>query len=198
MGRASSASVFGGLHGNLKSPYDTPFLPKTIYAGSKLLGETLAQHYYDNYGVDVIGLRYTFVTGHGMPNSIGGKFIQELCEKPARGEKGIVPWGEDRPDWLWAGDAGRATALALAAPPTKTRAFNVAGDSGSVHSAIEFVKTLLPGADIEAEPNKMGFLNLDGSLTEAEIGYRPEWSMQQQIVAHINRARKAAGLPLVG
>ena len=195
---ASSAGVFGGSYGNEKVPNDAPFQPGSIYAASKVLGEALAKHYHKNYGLDVIGLRYTFVTGHGMPNSIGGKFIQELCEKPARGEKGLVPWGEDTPDWLWAGDAGRATMLALGAAPTKTRAFNVAGDPGSVTTAIEYVKSLLPGAEIEAEPGKMGFNNFDGSVAEKEIGYTPEWTMKKQILEHVNRARSNAGLPLVG
>ncbi len=194
---ASSASVFGGSYGDKKIPNDAPFQPNTIYAGSKLLSEKLAEHYFNNYGLDIIGLRYTFVTGHGMPNSIGGKFIEELCEKPARGEKGRVPWGEDNPDWLWAGDAGRATMLALDAKTTKTRAFNVAGDPGSVSSAINFIKEILPGSDLEPLPGKMGFNNFDGSVTEKEIGYKPEWTMKKQIVAHINRARKNANLELI-
>ncbi len=194
---ASSASVFGGSYGNKKIPNDAPFQPTSIYAGSKLLGEKLAEHYFDNYAVDVIGLRYTFVTGHGMPNSIGGKFIQELCEKPACGRKGRVPWGEDHPDWLWGGDAGRATMLALLAKTTKTRAFNVAGDPGSVVSAINFIKDILPGSDLEALPGKMGFNNFDGSVAEKEIGYKPRWSMKKQLVAHINRARENANLELI-
>lgn len=194
---ASSASVFGGSYGNKKIPNDAPFQPTSIYAGSKLLSEKLAEHYFNNFGIDVIGLRYTFVTGHGMPNSIGGKFIHELCEKPAIGEKGLVPWGEDNPDWLWGGDAGRATMLALSSKKTNTRAFNIAGDPGTVISAIDFIKEILPGSEIEPLPGKMGFNNFDGSVAEREIGYKPKWSMKKQLVAHINRARKTNNLELI-
>tara|TARA_B100000686_G_C16694041_1_gene919417 strand:- start:8 stop:949 length:942 start_codon:yes stop_codon:yes gene_type:complete len=194
---ASSASVFGGSFANEKIPNNAAFKPTSIYAGSKLLGENLAEHYHYNYGLDVIGLRYTFVTGHGMPNSIGGKFIEELCEKPALGKKGRVPWGDDNPDWLWAGDAGKATMLALTVNKTKTRAFNVAGNSGSVKSAIEYIKNILPGSDIEPLSGKMGFNNFDGTVAEQEIGYKPEWTMEMQLKEHVNRARRNAGLSLI-
>lgn len=194
---ASSASVFGGSFANEKIPNNAAFKPTSIYAGSKLLGENLAEHYHANYGLDVIGLRYTFVTGHGMPNSIGGKFIQELCENPAIGKKGRVPWGDDNPDWLWAGDAGRATMLALSAKKTETRAFNVAGDPGSVKAAIDYIKNILPESDLEPLPGKMGFNNFDGTVALKEIGYKPEWTMENQLKAHVNRARKNAGLSLI-
>jgi len=87
--------------------------------------------------------------------------------------------------------------LALSANPTQTRAFNVAGDPGSVSSAINFIKEILPGSDIEPLPGKMGFNNFDGSVTEKEIGYKPEWTMKKQIVAHINRARQKANMKLI-
>lgn len=194
---ASSAGVFGGGWGDAPIPQDARFRPHGIYGASKVMGEALAEHYHEHYGVDAIGLRYTFVTGHGMPDSIGRKAIVELCEKPAVGELAKPFWTEDTPDFLWAGDAGRAAALALDAKPTKARAFNIGGDPRKMTDAIAYVQKLCPDARIEPQPGEMGLSRLDLSVTEAEIGYRPEWTMERQMVAHVNRARAARGLPLV-
>ncbi len=196
MAWASSAGIFGGGYPRGEAiANDARPAPPTIYAASKVMGEALSVHYHDNYGIEAIGLRYTFVNGHGMPNSIGGKVLDELCRKPAVGEAGVVPWGDDSPDWLWAGDAGRATALALDAPPTKTRAFNIAGDNHPMADAIDCVRSILPDAQLTAEPGGLGFNRLDGGAAEAELGYKPEWTMQRQLRAHIDRAREDAGLP---
>lgn len=194
---ASSAGVFGGGWGDTPIPNDAPFRPHGIYGASKVMGESLAEHYHAHYGVDVIGLRYTFVTGHGMPDSIGRKAIEELCEKPAVGELAKPFWTEDTPDFLWAGDAGRATALALDCAPTKTRAFNIAGNPRKMTDAIAYVQKLCPDARIEPQGGRMGFSMVDPSVTAKEIGYTPEWTMERQMVAHVNRARAAKGLPLV-
>ena len=194
---ASSAGVFGGGWDDKPIPNDARFRPHGIYGASKVMGEALAEHYNAAYGVDVIGLRYSFVTGHGMPDSVGRKAIVELCEKPALGEPSQPIWTEDTPDFLWAGDAGRATAMALDCKPTKTRAFNVGGDPRKMTDAIAYVQKLCPGAKMELQPGKMGFNKLDLSTTTAEIGYTPEWTMERQMVAHVNRARASKGLPLV-
>jgi len=195
---ASSAGVFGGSWGTQAVPNDAAFQPRNVYAGLKVLGETLAAQYHDTYGVDVIGLRYTFVNGHGMPNHLGGQMIRELCEKTALGQPAHVPWGEDSPDWLWGGDAGEATALALEAKPTEIRAFNVPGDHRPMTEAVDYVKSLLPDADITLKPGKMGFNRFDGSVTEKEIGYKPQWTMEMQLRERINRVRSDNGLPPVG
>jgi nucleoside-diphosphate-sugar epimerase len=196
MAWASSAGIFGGSYSrDVPIANDARPSPPTIYAASKVMGEALAVHYHDNYGVDAIGLRYTFVNGHGMPNSMGGKVLDELCRKPAVGQAGVVPWGDDSPDWLWAGDAGRATALTLDGPPTKTRAFNIKGDNHPMKDAMDCVRSILPDAKLTAEPGALGFNKLDGSAAEAEFGYKPEWTMQRQMRAHIDRAREDAGLP---
>ena len=193
---ASSAGIFGGNYGNEPIPNDARPSPYSIYAGSKVLGECLANHYHDNYGLDIIGVRYTFVNGHGMPNSMGGKVVEELCYNPALGKPGKVPWGDDAPDWLWGGDAGRATALALDAPPTKTRAFNIRGDNHKMADAINYVRSVIPEARLTAEPGALGFSRLDGSAAKEEIGYEPQMTMEQQLDAHIERARRAHKQPL--
>ena len=190
MAYASSGAVFGAGYGNALVPNDARFAPNTIYGASKVMGEALAEHYRAGHGVDAIGLRYTFVNGHGMPDSIGRKAIDELCTKPANGDPGHVPWGDDSPDWLWAGDAGRATALALdVSPSPKTRAFNIVGECRPMADAIAYVRKLLPEVRLTAEKGGLGFTRLDGTAAATELGYRPEWSMERQLRAHIDHAR---------
>jgi UDP-glucose 4-epimerase len=195
---ASSAGVFGGNWGSEPVPNDAPFKPRNVYAGLKILGETLAAQYHATYGLDVIGLRFTFVNGHGMPDHQGGQMIRELCEKTALGQPAVVPWGDDAPDWLWGGDAGEATALALAAASTKSRAFNIHGNHAPMAKAVAYVKSLLPDANITVKPSKMGFSRFDGSVAAKEIGYTPKWTMEMQLRERINRVRQENGLPDVG
>jgi nucleoside-diphosphate-sugar epimerase len=195
MAWASSAGIFGGSYFGEAIANDARVSPPSIYAGSKVLGENLSEHYFTRYGVDSIGMRYTFVNGHGMPNSLGGKMIDNLCYNPAQGKPGQVPWGEDSPDWLWGYDAGRATIMALDAPTTKSRAFNICGDNAKVADAVDYVRSLIPDADLTVDSGKMGFSELDGSVAEAEFGYRPETTMEMAMKLHINQGRKLGGLP---
>ncbi len=127
---------------------------------------------------------------------MGGKVVEELCYNPALGKPGKVPWGDDSPDWLWGGDAGRATALALDAPPTKTRAFNIRGDNNKMADAIDYVRSVIPDAKLTAEPGALGFSRLDGAAAKEEIGYEPQMTMERQLDAHIERARRAHNQPL--
>ena len=94
MAWASSAGIFGGGYPRGEAiANDARPAPPTIYAASKVMGEALSVHYHDNYGIEAIGLRYTFVNGHGMPNSIGGKVLDELCRKASRGRGRRRPVG---------------------------------------------------------------------------------------------------------
>ncbi len=96
--------------------------------------------------------------------------INEPCYNPALGKPGTVPWDDVAPDHLWGGDAGRATALALDVPPTKTRAFNIRGDNHKMADATDHVRSVIPNAQLTAEPGALGFNRLDGSATKEEIG----------------------------
>jgi UDP-glucose 4-epimerase len=62
---ASSVAVFGSPedYNYQQIANDAPHYPKFIYGACKSLCERYAAHYFDSYGVDTIGLRFTAVYG---------------------------------------------------------------------------------------------------------------------------------------
>ena len=68
--------------------------------------------------------------------------------KPALGKPGKVPHGGETINWLYVEDAARATVMASKAATTKTRAFNINGDIHSVDEAVDYIRGLIPGAEL--------------------------------------------------
>ena len=89
--------------------------------------------------MDNVGLRFTHVYGHGkaltIPRGTGVDYLTELLEKPAAGEPGVIPNGDDEPDWLYVEDVGRAIRLAAEAPPTRSAGLNICGDTRPMREA---------------------------------------------------------------
>jgi nucleoside-diphosphate-sugar epimerase len=74
---------------------------------------------------------------------------------------------------------------------TKTRAFNIDGEICSVAVAVEYVKKLIPDADLTLLPRHIEFTGkFDTAKIREEIGYRPEWPLEQGIKQVIHAVRK--------
>jgi len=196
----SSTALFGSRekYGDEPIPNDAPHYPMGVYGACKSFSENMAVHYFDQYGVDILALRYTLVYGAEQVRGGSGAVVRELILKPAVGEPGIVPHGDDTLNWLYVDDAARATVLAAKAPGTETRSFNTSGDIRPIREVAEYVCTLLPGADITLLPGVMGVgWRFDTTLIEEELGFSPQWSMEQGVKDIINITRKQHGLPPV-
>lgn len=194
---ASSMGVFGPADKYTEEyvPNDAPHYPNGVYGACKSFNERIAVHYCESYGLDIIGLRYTLVYGAGQRSGASAALIRELVEKPAMGMPGRVPDGDDSVNWLYVDDAAIATLLAAKTPETRTKAFTVNGDYRALKEVAEYIKTLLPGADITLIPglSKLSF-KYDATPIKEEIGYRPQWSMERGIKETINMVRKQNGL----
>jgi nucleoside-diphosphate-sugar epimerase len=197
---ASSVTVFGppAAYPQEFVPNDAPHHPVSVYGACKSLCEYLAHHYHKKHGVDSIGLRFSLVYGVGRMRG-GGQFAYELINKPALGEAGNVPFGDDVVDWLYVDDAARGVVLASQAPPAKTRAFTMGGELRPMHEVARYVRQLIPDARISLQPGTFGITwKYDTSRIAEELGFRPEWTMERGIRETINQLRQRAGLPLVG
>jgi UDP-glucose 4-epimerase len=185
---ASTAGVFAAGAGPGTIANDAPYRPLDIYGGTKILNETLADHYHHAYGLETIGLRFPVMTGAGQPTSLVGKLRTALVEKPVAGEPSLVPFADDIPNWLWIGDAARAIALATMSSSAPAGNYNVGGDVRSLRDAIAIVQKLVPGASIEAEPGIVGMeLRVDASLFEERFGFRHEWPLEDQLAELVRR-----------
>ena len=179
-------------------PNDAPHYPQDVYAATRSFNETVAASYVDHYGMDITGIRYMHVYGAGVSRGFFATILQELIVYPALGKPGRVPHGDAIIGWSYVDDLARATVMASRVLKTKTKSYSIMGDVHSVKEAADYVREILPGADISVSSvSPGGFtrvpVKFDTRLIEEEIGYRPQWSMERGIQETINMVRREYG-----
>ena len=180
--------------------HDAAHYPQSVYAGSKSFNEILASHYIDEYGLDISAIRYSFVYGIGQRWGTPAHVLRELIENPVLGKPGRVPYGDDAFGWLYVNDASKATILLSRVVRPKTKVFTIAGEIRPVMEAVDYVKSLLPNADVALLPGKVPGeppFKLDTTPLRDEIGYSPEWAMEDGLRDLINKVCWQYGLPLL-
>lgn len=200
---ASTIAVFGPPEKYPQEyiPNDAPHFPEgatAIYGGCKSFCEVVMNHYVKTYGLDISAIRYSVVygTGQGSAAGVNARILKELIENPVAGKPGRVPFGDDVISWLYVSDAAGATVALSKVVKPKTKAFTIAGDLRPVKEAVEYVKSLMPGADIAAQAGTLGVsFKYDTTPIEREIGYRLKWSMEEGLRESVNMMRQRYGLP---
>lgn len=192
---ASSNSVFGPMekYGDDYIDNDAPHYPSMIYGACKSFNERLGEYYFNEYGVDNIGLRFPVVYGVGHRAGAASSILtEELMVKPALGKPGRVPYSADEVlNWLYVEDAARGAVMASEATITRTKAFNIGGEICTIAGAVGYVKELLPEADLTLLPNRIEFTGkFDTSRIVNEIGFQPQWSLKQGIGQVIERVQR--------
>ena len=136
------------------------------------------------------------VYASGQRNGIFATIVQQLMFNPALGKPGRVPHGDGLVGWNYVEDPARATVMLSKVSMTRTRSYSINGDVRSVREAAEYVRELLPEADITVLPG--GFagdpVEFDSTPIEEEIGYRPNWTLERGIKETINTVRIENGL----
>jgi len=196
---ASSIAVYGPpeYYGNRPVSEDDPPNPNTLYGACKLFNEHLARHYHKEYGLDIIGLRFTVVYGPGRIRGATA-FVKDLIEKPALGLPVKVQYADQEVDWQYIKDAVNAIILAINAKKIKHIIFNTRGYLMSVRDVAEYIRSLIPEAKIELQPGRLGFtMNIDASRAEEELGYKPTYTVERGIKEYINSIRERKGLPTI-
>jgi len=196
---ASSVVVFGDRrsHPVLPPPIDAAHHPVSVYGATKSLNEFLARHYVKMWGVDALGLRFTLVYGPGRVRGASA-FVNELLLRPALGQPARVPCGDDVVDWQYVEDVARLLEKCLEVERTRSAVFNTRFDVRPIREVGRYIQKLLPGAHIEYDPGTFGIAwELDDSVLQSEIGFRPEYPMERGVLETINDARRRQGLPLL-
>ena len=193
---ASSCVVYGNQssHKHQVLPNDEYHAPISIYGATKSFNEFLTNHYTQKWNLDTLGLRFTLVYGPGRVRGATA-FINALTE-PALGKKALVPFGDDIVDWQYAEDIASLSIKCAQAGPTKTKIFNTRFDVRSIREAGDFVKTLIPEAQIEYQPGIFGIAwQLDDTLLQQEVGFTPKIRMEEGLKRLINYIRRVHELP---
>ena len=193
---ASSVAVFGSPedYNHQQIANDAPHYPKFIYGACKSLNERYATHYFDAYGVDTVGLRFTAVYGVGRTRGMSS-FTTQMIEAVALGRPYVSPFGDDAVDWQYVEDVSRSILMSCTCPTTESRVFNVKGGIRPVADGVAYLKELVPDAQITLEPGVFGISwDYDAKPIAEEVGFTSAYTMEQGILKTLNRFRELAGL----
>jgi UDP-glucose 4-epimerase len=196
---ASSVAVFGPPSDYPDGPLanGSHHRPGSVYGATKSLGEFLLDFYRKEYGIQSVGFRFTAVYGVGRDRG-RSSFTTEMIRKAVAGEEYEVPFGDDILDWQYVEDVSRLIVTASDAGPTRTRVFNTKGDYRPVKDGVEYLRRLMPEARLTIAPGAFGITwNYDTEPLVRELGFVPEYSMEEGIYKTLNLYRAAAGKPLV-
>jgi nucleoside-diphosphate-sugar epimerase len=210
---ASTVDVFGGRSVNASGVItdDCVYDPGFVYGASKVLSEKLAFSYAEKHGVDITGLRLARVYGFGehvkLARGGGTSWFANLTYRPVV-ETGrfVVPFGTRSMDFLYVEDVADAFLKALHHRPGGSDNYLISGDYRPLREAVDFVRELLPEADIELSMDDldlvsgagMGFSrDYDSSRATLDFGWSPRFSMEAGVFRTINGNRDMVGLPLL-
>lgn len=154
---SSSAGVYGAAAGEVISE-DSPLrwqaapAALALYCASKVIGESLARLYRDQYGLDFVALRYTSVYGERQhTRALMGGHIAQTCERVRRGEPPIVDGdGQSTSDYIYAGDVARANLMAMESS-ISGESVNVCAGVGTSQNRIVEIVNRACGTDLKAE-----------------------------------------------
>ncbi len=199
---ASSIAVFGPSSRRPEDevPNDGFHQPHDLYGACKSLNEQFGKHYRRRRKLDCTGVRFSVVYGYGKALTVargtGADFLQELIDKPATGQAGVVAHGDAVIDWLYVEDAARAVVLASQTPQNHSIGLNICGERGTIREVAGKVKALLPDAKLDVQAGTWGgAMRFEMATTEAEIKYSPQFSLQEGLRLNINQIRAKHGLP---
>jgi len=208
---ASSIEVFGARSVNAAgvitddSPPDPPF----IYGAGKVMCERIALSYAEAKNIDITGLRLSRVYGFGehvkFGRGGGSSWMASLLYDPAvGGGPSVVPFGARNMDFHYVEDVSNSFLKALDFRDGSGASYLTHGDSRPMREAFDFVRTLLPDAEMTLE---MGDIVLpagsssswsrkyDAGLAERKIGIANRFDMEAGLYRTINDNRLHAGLP---
>ena len=199
---ASSIAVFGPQSIYSEEPGDDTFhAPVTVYGACKSFNEFMGHHYFKQFGLDNIGLRFTVVYGpHRMRGALAYDLGVELLENPGNSKPARVPMGDTLINWQYVEDAASSVVLSLKHEgPTQTRVFNTGGDVLKVRDAADVVRKILPEAEIEVEDGDAssglgGIYQLSIEGARRELGYDPKYTFETGARKSIDRYRELQGL----
>jgi UDP-glucose 4-epimerase len=205
---SSSVAVYGEPGSGVideKSPANlAPFQPgASLYACSKLIGESLCRLYHSKHGVHSVALRYSTVYGERQHyRGVNALYIIENYDRIARGERPTIPGdGSEVHDYIHVADVARANVMAMAADAS-SEIFNVvSGVATTVKRLVELLieitgSTLEPkyaSAAAAVQSTTGSELNFSRAKIEKMLGWRPEVDLDAGLRRLIDWRKSEAG-----
>lgn len=181
---ASSSSIYGDAE-RYPTPEETPPLPRSPYAITKLSCEHLARAYALGFGLDVVTLRYFTVYG---PRQRPDMFFRRVCDRLRDGGTfEIYGGGEQSRSFTYVADAVEATVAAMERAPAGTT-YNVGGgEEASMLEAIALLERLsgrsLDVRHVDVAKGDVPRTMADVGRIAADLGWRPRTRLEDGLAA---------------
>ncbi len=182
----ASSSCYG-IPAVYPTPEDTPADPRYPYALTKYLGEQLAMHWAQVYGLPVNSVRFFNVYGprvrtSGTYGAVFGVFLAQLLAGKALT---IVGDGEQTRDFTFVSDVVDALVTVTGSEVTG-RIYNVG--SGTPVSVNELVRLLgsPPTVHIPKRPGEPDITHADISRIRRELGWQPSVGIAEGVRAMLD------------
>jgi nucleoside-diphosphate-sugar epimerase len=166
------------------------------YSNGKAAQELLLEIYQAKYGFELAVLRpgNVFGVGHFWGGSGGGEKVQALLEAGIKGETARIPEAQTMNfEYLYSKDMGRALDLAATADLPDRAVYNIAyGRSITFDELVETARKFFPGLEVEIIPGTPPVSrtqSLDVSRAERELGWTPEYTLEQGFGDYIEDLR---------
>jgi UDP-glucose 4-epimerase len=183
---AASSSCYG-IPDRFSTPEDAPIRPQYPYALTKWIGEQIALHWCQVYGLPVVSLRLFNVYGprsrtSGTYGAVFGVFLaQKLAGQPFT----VVGDGRQTRDFTYVTDVARAFVMA-AQSDVKGTVMNVG--SGNHYSVNRLVELL--GGDVVHIPKRPGEPDCtfaDTARIERLLGWHPQVSFEMGVASMLEQ-----------
>jgi len=181
---ASSAAVYGE-NPNMPLQESAELQPQSPYAVSKLVDELYKDLYTENFGLEVVALRYFNVFGPNQaPDSDYAAAIPIFIRRMIQGRQPVVygDGGQSR-DFVYVEDVAQANLLAAEADRASGEAVNIcSGEEISILDLIRSIgRVLNMNPEIVYEDPRPGDIYRsvgDPSYAEELLGFKPEFSLE--------------------
>ena len=176
---------------------DFPLGSGAAYSNSKAAQELILEAYAGKFGFELVILRpgNVFGVGHFWGGSAGGEKVQTLLAAGIRGEVARIPSQQTMAfEYVYAKDMGRALDLAATAAELPEKpVFNVSyGRSIAFDELVETARRFFPRLEVEilpGPPPAPGKADLDVSRAAAQLGWTPEYSLEEAFADYIEDLR---------
>jgi UDP-glucose 4-epimerase len=167
------------------------------YSNGKAAQELLLEVYANTYGFELCILRpgNVFGVGHFWAGSGGGEKVQNLLAAGIRGETARIPEAQTMAfEYLYSKDMGRALDLAATADLPPRAIYNIAmGRSIKFDELVDTARKFFPDLDVEIVPGTPPVSRdraLDISRAERDLGWKPQYTLEQGLGDYIEDLRK--------
>ena len=168
----------------------------STYSTAKLSAEAFGMHYWQQYQLSFVGLRFSGVYGFGMKYPM---YIKPMVESAVNGlPYEIDRGGEAKRDFVYVRDVAQAAVKAIKAEEhdLKQRIFNIAngGSMTNVFQLADKVRKQIPAADLKVGPGltdyeaqvdkSRGELSIDHAVEQLQ--HRPQYDLEKGIAEYIS------------